>query len=70
MDKTKKVEMQKIKTLVENQRRSDRKNNIVIMRLENSSKNAKEKVIELFKEKLEIQIEDQVKWVKEDSIRK
>ena len=62
--------MQKIKTLVENQRRSDRKNNIVIMRLENSSKNAKEKVIELFKEKLEIQIEDQVKWVKEDSIRK
>ena len=38
MDKTKEVEMQEIKTLVENQERMERKNNIVIMGLENSNK--------------------------------
>ena len=37
MDKTKAIEMHKIGTLVENQ---ERKNNIVIMELENSSKNS------------------------------
>ena len=48
--------MQKIKTSVENQERVERKNNIVIMGLENSSENAKETAIELYKERLEIQI--------------
>ena len=42
MDETKEVEMQKIKTLVENQERLERKNNIVIMGLENGGKNARE----------------------------
>jgi len=41
--------MQKIKTLVENQERIERNNNIVIMGLENSSKNAKDRAIEIFK---------------------
>ena len=54
MDKTKEVEMQEIKALVENKERLERKNNIVIMGLKNSSKNAKERAIELLKEKLEI----------------
>ena len=44
------VEMQK--TLVENRERLEIKNNIVIMGTENSSTNAKERAIELFKEKL------------------
>jgi len=70
MDKTKEIEMQKVKTIIENQERIERKNNIVIMRLENSSKNAKDRAIEFFKEKLEIQIEDKVKWVKEVGINK
>ena len=65
MDKTKEVEMQKEKTLVKNQERLERKNYIVIMRLENSSKNAKERLIELLKEKLKIKIEYKVKWVTE-----
>ena len=34
------------------------------MELKNSVKNAKERAIVLFKEKLEIQIDDKVKWVK------
>ena len=37
----------------------------MIMRLENSIKNANEKAIELSKQALEIQIENEVKWVKE-----
>ena len=68
MDKTKEVEMQKIKTIVENQERIERKNNIVIMGLENNSKNAKDRAIEFFKERLEI--EDKVKWVKEEGYNK
>ena len=70
MVKTKEVEMQKIKTLVENQKKLERKNNIVIMALENRSKNAKEIEIELFKENVEIQIENKVKWVKEMGFNK
>ena len=71
MDQTREVEMQRIKILRENQERWERGNNTVKMGLENGSKNAKERAIELFKEKVEIQIEDKVKWVKEvDSIRK
>ena len=42
--------------IVENQERIERKNDIVIMGLENNSKNAKARAIEFFKEKLEIQI--------------
>ena len=49
MNKTKEVEMQKIKTIVENRERIERRNNIVIMGLENSSKNAKDRAIEFFK---------------------
>ena len=58
--------MHKIKTLVEYRERLDRENSFVIMRLENSSKMLqRERAIEFFQEKLEIQIEDKVKWVKE-----
>jgi len=39
--------MQRIKASVENKERLERKNNTVVMRLENISKNAKEKAIEL-----------------------
>ena len=42
----------------------------MIIGLENSSKNAKERGIELFKEKLEIRIEDKVKWIKEVKFNK
>ena len=70
MDKTKKLEMQKIKTSVENQERLERKNNIVIIGLENSSKNANEKALNLFKKNLEIQIEDEIKWIKEVGFNK
>ena len=65
MDNSKEVEMQKIKALLENQERLERKNNIVTMRLENSSRNGKVRAIESFREKLEIQIEGKVKWFKE-----
>ena len=52
MYKTNEIEMQQIKTLEENQERLEKKNNIVvIMGLENSSKNANEKAMKLFKEK-------------------
>ena len=40
------------------------------MGLENSSKNAKERAIELFKENLEMQMEDKVKLVKEVGFNK
>ena len=40
------------------------------MGLENSSKNAKERAIDLFEEKLEVQLEDKVRWIKEVEFNK
>ena len=65
MDETREVEMQKIMTLVENQE------SVVIMGLENNSKNAQGKAIELFEEKLEIKMRKKWNGLKRwDSFRK